>query len=595
MLQRVTLSLALTLVLTVAAGCGAEEHVGEATQAITATQQAKLLASDGNNGDLFGSAAAISGDTALIGAYYADQLAFATGAAYVYTRTGATWTQQARILEQSSIAAGETFGNAVALSGDTALIGAMGAMVNGKYQGAASVHRRSGTAWPLEARLVADDGVQGNSFGAAVALSGDTAVVGDPRNNGQYGAAYVFVRTGTTWTQQAKLVAPGGSFGDHFGAAVAVSGDTVIVGAPDETTNDDGAAYVFERTGTTWAQTQKITANNSSKLGSTIAISGPTALISTRVYERSGGMWTFQALLGKPSAPIGYGAATALGKDVALVSAPFENGGSTHVFTRSGTTWTEALIVAPGAANGTDQIGQSVALSGSTVILGASRDDAQGMDSGAAYAFVIQGLTGGACAGATDCASGFCVGGVCCDQVCTGACQVCSAAEGATADGTCTPVGGEPCDDGDACTHADTCQAGTCTGEAVTCAPPDECHELGACAPSSGQCAYPTKPDGTPCSAGLCTAGVCIVATTASSSSSSGGGTSSSGGTSNSTSSSGGAGGGGGGASMPGTGGGCGCRTGPSDGSAGTMGLVIAIAVGMARRRGRRSDRSRGP
>src|SRR6185369_12897371 len=110
---------------------------------------------------------------------------------------------------------------------------------------------------------------------------------------------------------------------------------------------------------------------------------------------------------------------------------------------------------------------------------------------------------GGACAAATQCQSGFCADSVCCDAACNGgACDACSVAAGAPADGVCSPLSGNPCDDGNPCTQNDACAAGVCGGAAVTCSPADACHVAGACDPLTGACSTPTQPDGAPCDDG---------------------------------------------------------------------------------------------
>src|SRR5262249_44739204 len=154
-------------------------------------RQAKLLASDGTAGDLFGSSVAVSGDTAVVGA---DQKLNYTGGAYVFVRSGTTWTEQQKWV---GTAPGDQLGIAVALGGDTAVIGAWGEK---SATGAAHVYLRSGSTWAPQGTLVAMDAVPGDGFGFAVALSGDTAVVGAPLNN-KTGAAYLFVRSGGGWSQ----------------------------------------------------------------------------------------------------------------------------------------------------------------------------------------------------------------------------------------------------------------------------------------------------------------------------------------------------------------------------------------------------------
>src|ERR1022692_473480 len=190
---------------------------------VTWTQQAKLTASDGASGDQFGSSVSLFGTTAVIGAPGNS----AQGAAYVFTTTGFTWTQQAK-LTASDGAAGDQFGISVAVSGPTAVVGASGSASN---QGAAYIFTLAGTTWSQQAKLTASDAASGDQFGGSVSLSATTAVAGAIGKSGSTGAAYVFINSGTSWTQQAKLTASDGVNGDHFGASVSVSGDTALAGA----------------------------------------------------------------------------------------------------------------------------------------------------------------------------------------------------------------------------------------------------------------------------------------------------------------------------------------------------------------------------
>jgi hypothetical protein len=162
----------------------------------------------------------------------------------------------------------DSFGFNVALSGNTAIIGApeVDDDIRGVDVGAAYVFTRSGHIWHQQAKLTADDGAAKDGFGGNVALSGDTAVIGamfqDSRGDNS-GSAYVFTRSGTTWNQQVKLTAADGAKGDAFGQSIALSGDTVVIGAPhdDDKGNDAGSVYVFTRSGTTWSQQAKLTAS----------------------------------------------------------------------------------------------------------------------------------------------------------------------------------------------------------------------------------------------------------------------------------------------------------------------------------------------
>jgi hypothetical protein len=314
----------------------------------TWTQQAQLTAAGGAASDQFGAAVALSGDTALVGAPLDDVGANADqGSAYVFTRSGTTWTQQAQLTATGG-SAGDQFGYAVALTGDTAIVGAylddVGANTD---QGSAYVFTRSGTVWTQQAQLTASDGAAGDNFGFSVAVSGDTALVGawadDVGANVDQGSAYVFFRSGTTWTQQAKLTASDGAPSDRFGNAVALSGDTALVGAfiDDVGPNtDQGSAYVFVRSGSSWTQQAKLTASDGAptdKFGNTVALSGDTALVgayfddigpnanqgSAYVFVRSGTTWLQQAQLTAAGGAADdlFGLFVALSGDTALVGA----------------------------------------------------------------------------------------------------------------------------------------------------------------------------------------------------------------------------------------------------------------------------------
>jgi hypothetical protein len=328
----------------------------------TWTQQAKLLASDGASDDSFGVGVALSGDTALIGAFWDDDNGTDSGSAYVFTRTGTTWTQQAKLLTSDG-AAGDWFGWVVSLDGDTALIGAPQDDDNGTDSGSAYVFTRTGTTWTQQQKLKASDGAAGDRFSDyAVALDGNTALIGadyDDDNGTDSGSAYVFTRTGTTWTQQAKLLASDGAAGDNFGCFVSLYGDTALIGACAFDFSGSGSAYVFTRTGTTWTQEAKLLASDGAAgdwFGTCVSLDGDTALIgsvldddnggnsgSAYVFTRTGTTWTQEAklLASDGAANDQLGCWVSLDGDTALIGAPFDddNGkdsGSAYVFTKGG-------------------------------------------------------------------------------------------------------------------------------------------------------------------------------------------------------------------------------------------------------------------
>lgn len=250
------------------------------------SEQAKLLASDGAAGDAFGWSVAAAGDRAVIGAKFDDtEDVRSAGSAYVFTRDRHdAWHEQAKLLpgEIPSLWDGwdPQFGESAAASGNSFLIGS--------YDGAFVFTRARRNTWREAAELTGPDQ---SLFGVEVALSGDTAVVGAPwdnnENGNQAGAAYVFIRDGRgDWTRQARLLAGDGERFDNFGASVAVAGDAVIVGASrnDEMGRNAGAAYLFTRDARgRWRQEAKLLATDGGPdrgLGRRSALAGDTAVVA---------------------------------------------------------------------------------------------------------------------------------------------------------------------------------------------------------------------------------------------------------------------------------------------------------------------------
>lgn len=288
--------------------------------ATTQNRGSQLIAAGTSSGDAFGYSVAISGNTALVGAFREDTaMGEDAGAAHVFILREGEWQREARLTAPDG-AAGDTFGGNVAIYGDTALVGVMRDSDAGAGSGSVHVFVRNSGQWAHQAKLVAWDAKAGASFGQNVALFGETAVIGAPRDeiNGiQQGSAYVFTRSGETWNEQAKLAASDGAAGDVFGISVAVFGDTALVGADlhDEIAEDAGAAYVFVREGENWRQQGKLVAADGEKVdifGVRVALSDHTALISARrddddqmgvdsgsayVFVREDGHWREQSKL----------------------------------------------------------------------------------------------------------------------------------------------------------------------------------------------------------------------------------------------------------------------------------------------------------
>jgi uncharacterized delta-60 repeat protein len=229
------------------AGDGSREYQGAAfifgRDGEQWSKQAKLLASDGAKLDRFGYSVSVSGDTAVVGAFNAG-----SGAAYIYGRSGVSWTQKKKLVPISQGA--DEFGLSVGISGVNIFVGAPGTKVGQKTnQGAAYVSTRTNFVWSEPKQLLANDGVAGDAFGESVAISGGTAVIGahlkyvGGRQN--QGVAYVYQQSSTGWVPVQEMAATDGNTYQVFGQAVAVSGETLLIGAPGDN-SAKGAAYIYE-------------------------------------------------------------------------------------------------------------------------------------------------------------------------------------------------------------------------------------------------------------------------------------------------------------------------------------------------------------
>jgi len=311
------------------------------------------------------------------------------------------------------------FGRAVSLSGDTALVGAPRDDGRGKNAGAAYVFHYDGSDWVEEAKLLAADGDMHDDFGSSLALDGDWALIGAPRNGEQgkgSGAAYVFRFDGSAWVQEAKLLPAGGEAEDSFGVRVALSGDTALVGAigDDERGMNAGAAYVFYFDGSSWLQEEKLLSDDLEAgdfFGTGVAIDGETALIGAMnddargleagaayVFRFDGSAWVEEAkLLPDPRGLYDhFGASTSISADTLVIGAPRDNdrglhAGAAYVFYFDGIDWIREAKLAPPDVGARDLFGFSADVSGDTVLIGALWDDDRGRDAGAAYVFQYDG------------------------------------------------------------------------------------------------------------------------------------------------------------------------------------------------------------
>jgi len=364
----------------------------------------------------FGTSVALSddGDTALIGGPADDEN---VGAAWVFTRSGTIWTQQGEKLTGAGETGTGRFGGSVTLSadGDTALIG--GTRDNG-FAGAAWVFTRSGSTWAQQGEKLTGTGAVGQAeFGRSVALSADggTALVGGWSDNGNAGAAWVFTRSGSAWTQQGGKLTGSGETGEGaFGTSVALSadGNTALVGGPRDN-SEAGAAWAFTRASSTWTQQGgKLTGTGETggaRLGESVALSadGNTALVggphdnsdvgAAWAFTRSGSTWSQQGgkLTGSDETGAGeFGWSVALSDDgnTALIGGPEDDAatGGTWVLTRSGGLWSQQGPKLTGGEEDNSEFGVLVSLSadGNTALVGGWNDDGR---KGAAWVFTRSG------------------------------------------------------------------------------------------------------------------------------------------------------------------------------------------------------------
>lgn len=373
-----------------------------------------IKASTTGQNDRFGEALAMDGDTMVVGVPEEDSGAsgvggdeldnsvISSGAAFVFVRDGATWRQEA-YLKSPAPDANDRFGKSVGISGDLIVVGAPeedsnaigvgGSPSNNAFaqSGAAFVYRRTGGVWQFEAYLKPSNTVEGavGKFGQAVAIDGATIAVGAPEEDGtgsgvnpaqlangnqaaDSGAAYVFVRNGTTWTQQAYLKGFASGSGDQFGGALDIDGDLLAVGARSEDgngvgtsgnpasniVNASGAVFTFVRSGTTWSNDAYIKASNreaGDEFGSSVALDGDLLAVTARFEDSLAG-----------------------GVDGNQLDNSAQNSGAVYAFARAGGQWSQEAYIKASNPETDDRFGESLALHDGLLVVGASFEDSLG-------------------------------------------------------------------------------------------------------------------------------------------------------------------------------------------------------------------------
>ena len=398
---RVFFALCLLLCLPTAIAQAASPRIAKLAD-ITYPQQ-EVTDPNGVQQEYFGNSVAMDGNTAIVGAQNALVGGVSKGRAFVYVFNGSSWVLQATLKAPDGVQ-GDGFGFSVAVSGNSVIVSAPYHTVGTKTQlGVVYIFVRSGTTWSKQAEFGPADGSSYDFFGGAVAIYGNTAVIGSTFHKvgthaGQ-GTAYVYVRQLSSWTLQGHLNGPGSAQSDHWGSSVALYGNMALVGSPYHAVGgnlDEGAVDTFVRSGTSWSFQQQLTCPNSlagDHCGWSVGLSGNTAIVGSpdiklggyrsgaaNIFVQIGSTWYSQAQLNPNPAQddVAVGASVSVSGNYAVIGAPIlqVNGnvqqGAAWVYARSGNAWYQQGPFLSGADGATyDEFGGAVAISGLNVLVGA--------------------------------------------------------------------------------------------------------------------------------------------------------------------------------------------------------------------------------
>ncbi|MHC4423041.1 MAG: FG-GAP repeat protein, partial [Planctomycetota bacterium] len=417
-------------------------------------EQDKITALDGDAEDLFGESVSVSGNYAIVGAYWDDDKGTESGSAYIFKKSDTpgdpNWYEQVK-LTASDGAMNDLFGVSVSVSGSYAIVGAEHNDDDGTDSGSAYIFKKSDTPsdpnWYEQAKLTASDGDADDHFGHRVSVSGDYAIVGalyDDDDGNESGSAYIFKKSDTpgdpNWYEQVKLTASDGAVGEWFGGSVSVSGDYAVVGAyvDDDKGVGSGSAYVFKKSDTpgdpNWYEQVKLTASDgagSDFFGRSVSASGDYAIVGA-LYDDDDGFNSGSAYIFKKSDTPGdpnwyeqvkllasdanaedlFGSSVSVSGNYAVVGAdgdddngPFS--GSAYIFKKSDTpgdpNWYEQAKLTASDGSTWDIFGWSVSISGNYAIVAAEEDDDKGTNSGSAYIFGLDGDDDGVADGIDNC------------------------------------------------------------------------------------------------------------------------------------------------------------------------------------------------
>ncbi|QDT84056.1 Calx-beta domain-containing protein [Gimesia chilikensis] len=377
-----------------------------------------------SDGDHLGNDMAIDGDTMIVGAPFWEDVTN-QGAAFIYVRnrqgthddlSDDTWEYQATLLAPDPAFLAR-FGFTVAISGDTAVVGAISGDDGVIGSGSVYVFTRSGTNWTLQQELTASDAVSNDSFSEKLAIDGDTIVVGTVRNNSYTGAAYVFQRDNGVWSEVTKLTASDAVTGQQFGNAIEIEGSTLVIGAyrDSEYLSQSGAVYIFQKFGGNWVETQKLKSSQivpNGFFGSSLSLEGEnlvvgnpatfvTAPYSGKAYlftlDTDTGIWSETQTLtpddGNANAYFGY--RVEIKNNLLVISSLRDadtatNNGKVYTFVKQGATWVQSQkFISPDAADD-DYFGKAFAVTDGALLVSAYYDDEGADNTGSIYYYAPQ-------------------------------------------------------------------------------------------------------------------------------------------------------------------------------------------------------------
>jgi hypothetical protein len=432
--ERTAATVVAAMVLAAAMGFPAIAAAGAPPFAV---QQAALYAASPQAEAHFGSSVAVSGDTIVVGEPDRDvdsvvALAVDMGTVHVYVKSGTSWVLQQEL--RPSLQADTGFGESVAIDGDVLVVGSPRYATGKGKTGAAFVYRRTGTTWSAPTILTGETITANETYGQSVAIAGDTIAVGAPGDDGR-GTVWPYLWTGIEWLTQGTLSDPIGAAGDGLGGSVAVRGDDIIAGASGDDYSgltDAGSLHWFTRSGGVWTHQQRIVPpdpTSDSAFGGPIAMSDGRFIVGSMfktvgglsyagcayTFYNAGDAWLHEQTLTAPTPTTYdyYGSGVALDGNTAIVGAFWADAyhGAAFFYTRGAGTWTMRQKVDMTAYDpSVAQMGSSAALSGGTAVIGAQMSNSASVTiPGAAFVFTTRGAVSGV---VRDAATGLPVAGI---------------------------------------------------------------------------------------------------------------------------------------------------------------------------------------